>query len=85
MQERNRHRVQGRDLQWEEDLDLQEASNAGERVIEMGYKDSNTIIEKLKEKIELMREVIIKFINATDLDWAKRNELQEKLDEIGKE
>ena len=51
----------------------------------MGYKDNNTEIEKLKGKIELMREVIIKFVNATDLDWAKRNELQEKLDEIGKE
>lgn len=36
----------------------------------------------IEEKIELMRIVLIRFINATDLDWAKRNELQAKLDEI---
>ena len=49
------------------------------------FQDNNKATEKLKEKIELMRVVLVKFINATDLDWTKRNELQEKLDEIGKE
>ena len=36
----------------------------------------------IEEKIELIREVLIKFINYSELEWNDREHLKHKLDEI---
>jgi len=36
----------------------------------------------IEDKIEIMREVLIKFINGSELTWERRNYLLRKLDEI---